>query len=499
MHHGFYPRSFLKLLSLAFLAAALPLVVALVQAALDVKLLAERSREAVEQTARAARASRQLVDQAVALERVARQYLVLDDRTLLQDYDTLRGRFKATSSELSLLPLDEAQLTELNRTIDTEAALYERLFQGAKTQRVSLAADYAHLGELARGVAQISNAMIDRDTERLGQLAAESERLLWQRLGLMLLLGIGAASLAAYLIARPVRELDRAIRRLGSGDLERPVAVRGPEDLERLGQRLDWLRQRLAELEAEKTRFLRHVSHELKTPLTALREGAELLADGSVGRLEPSQQEVVGILQSKSRQLQALIERLLDTQRALDELGRLRPEPLALDVLVRKVAGEQALAAEARGIKFRFDLVSLTVLGDGAKLATVVDNLLSNAIKYSPPGGMIALSLQRQDRVAWLEVRDQGPGVPATDRERIFDWFYLGRGRPGESAGSVAGSGLGLAIARELAQAHHGRLEVLAREEGGQPEFAGACFRLTLPLSLPLSLSRASSDAAGAA
>lgn len=482
MRHGFYPRSFLKLLSLAFLAAALPLVVALVQATLDVKLLTRQSREAVGQTARAARASRQLVEEAVALERVARQYLVLDDKALLQDYDTLRGRFKATSSELSLLPLDEAQLTELNRTIDTEASLYERLRQEGKVPRASLAADYAHLGELARGVAQISNALIDRETERLGDLAAETERQLWQRLGLMLILGSGAATLAAYLIARPVRELDRAIRRLGSGDLERPVAVRGPEDLERLGQRLDWLRQRLGELEAEKTRFLRHVSHELKTPLTALREGAELLADGAVGRLEPAQQEVVGILQSKSRQLQALIERLLDTQRALDELGRLRPEPLALDALVRRVAEEQGLAAEARGLKFQFALQPLTVQGDGAKLATVVDNLLSNAIKYSPPGGMIALSLKRQGQTACLEVRDQGPGVPAVDRERIFDWFYLGRGRPGESAGSVAGSGLGLAIARELAQAHHGQLEVVAPGDAPPSDVPGACFRLTLPL-----------------
>ena len=96
------------------------------------------------------------------------------------------------------------------------------------------------------------------------------------------------------------------------------------------------------------------------------------------------------------------------------------------------------------------------VMGDRQKLVTVVDNLISNAIKHSPPGGMIALSLQKQGREAWLEVTDQGPGVPAADREKIFDWFYLGRG--GDPAPSpVPGSGLGLPIARELAEAHHGQ------------------------------------------
>ena len=86
-------------------------------------------------------------------------------------------------------------------------------------------------------------------------------------------------------IARPIAELDAAIRQLGGADFAQPIAVRGPEDLKTLGERLDWLRRRLVELEDEKNRFLRHLSHELKTPLTALREGAELLHDEVGGPL----------------------------------------------------------------------------------------------------------------------------------------------------------------------------------------------------------------------
>lgn len=473
---AYYPRSFLKLLLLAFFAAALPLVAALVQASFQVDSLAKQSQRAVGQTARAARASRQLLEQTVALERAARQYLVLDDPTLLEDYATLRGRFKSTSSELSLLPLDDEQLRELNRTIDGEAALYDQLRKPHGADKVHLAESYGELTDAARGVQRISNDLIDREMDRLQDQAETTERLLWRQLPLMLLLGIGVSGLAAFYITRPLRRLEGAVRRLGDGDLESPVQVRGPADLESLGRRLDWLRRRLGELEAQKARFLRHVSHELKTPLTALREGTELLADGSMGALAEPQREVLGILQAKTRQLQTLIERLLNVQRSLDELGRLSPELLALDELVRRGAAEQRLAVEAHDLHFDEALAPLTVVGDRQKLSTVVDNLISNAIKHSPPGGMIALSLQRQGREAWLEVADQGPGVPAADREKIFDWFYLGRG--GDPAPSpVPGSGLGLPIARELAEAHHGQLTLVSVA----PE--GARFRLTLPLS----------------
>ena len=474
MSPRFYPKSFLKLLSLAFLAAALPLVVALVQTAMEVNLLVQQSRQAVGQTAQAARASRQLLEQTVALERSARQYLVLGEPSLLADYDTLRAGFRTTFSELSLLPLDEAQLLELNRTIDTEAALRERLekIQGGKAR---LAEDYAALSNLARGVQRISDALTDREMSRLGELAGEAEQRLWKQLLAMLVLGLVVSALAAALIARPVRELEAAVSRLGGGDLQAPVAVHGPADLERLGQRLEWLRQQLNELEAQKVRFLRHVSHELKTPLTALREGAELLADGAAGSLSEGQREIVAILQGKSRQLQTMIERLLNAQRALDELGRLEFVPVDLARLVGRGLDDHRLAAQARGLRFQAECEPLTVWGDRDKLATVLDNLLSNAVKYSPEGGMIAVALKSEDGLACLDVRDQGPGVAPNDRERIFDWFYLGGSRP--AAASVPGSGLGLAIARELAQAHRGRLEMLPE---GPP---GACFRLSLPLA----------------
>lgn len=490
-----YPRSFFTLLLIAFALAAVPLVVVLLQAMAGVDRFSGQGRKVLAETTQAARASRQLLEETTGLERLARQMLILRDAAVLADYEIVRTRFKASSRELSLLPLDAAQRMRLQRLIDAEQALRERLYAQmpaedpskthskthAPAEGAGLAGDYADLTLLAREMLDVSTELIDRGMAMLERTADEAQRRLWLFLPLMLLLGASIALGASWLIARPIHELDAAIGRLGGGELETPVAVHGPADLERLGQRLDWLRRRLAELEAQKSRFLRHVSHELKTPLTALREGASLLADGTAGPLAPAQEEIVAILQHKSLQLQRMIERLLAVQRELadggsgsDGFARLCPERLRLDELIVGVLEEHRLAASARRLDFSLDLQKVHVSGDAGKLVSVIDNLLSNAIRHSPAGAMIKIHLWCQDESACVEIRDQGPGVAEADRDNIFDWFYRGAEPPG---GQLTGTGFGLAIARELAIAHHGSLALLPGSG------VGAAFRLTLPLA----------------
>jgi two-component system sensor histidine kinase GlrK len=277
------------------------------------------------------------------------------------------------------------------------------------------------------------------------------------------------------LIARPIRQLDQAIRQLGTADFTHAIAVDGPQDMRYVGQRLEWLRARLNELEQQQTRFLRHVSHELKTPLTAVREGAELLRDNVGGRLSGEQQEIVRIVRENTLSLQKLIEDLLAYHqvRAL-EPATLGPVPLA--EVIRRVLREQKLAAVARMISFQTKFASSVVVGDAEKIRTVIDNLMSNAIKYSPRSGVIELTLVEKGLFAILDVADHGPGIAAADRERVFDSFYSGKA---PIDGKVKGSGLGLAIAREYALAQAGRIEILDRSDGRR----GVLFRLWLPLA----------------
>lgn len=475
---SYYPRSFLGLLLLAFLLVAAPLIIAFYNAAVYVEQLAGQSQTAVSQAAQASRGSRLLVEQTTALERVVRQYVILDDVELLNDYARLRANFKANTSELSLQPLDETQLAELNSTIDMEQALYEQLLRKPETrqEKTALVSGYMVLSDSARNVLNTSNALIDREVESMRRTGARAQRTLWLQLAATIPLGVLLAIGVTIFIARPISQLDQAIRRLGAGEFEGDIAVVGPADLKYLGDRLDWLRQRLIELEQQKRLFLRHVSHELKTPLTALREGSELLAEGTAGPLAPGQREIVEILRQKSLQLQRLIEDLLNYHRVQESMGRLDLKPVRFDQVVEEVLEDHRLAVQARRIRADLRLDPVALHADEDKLRAVTANLVSNAIKYSPDEGMISLALRQQGDEVVLDIGDAGPGVPVEDREKVFDWFYQGEGSP---RGRLQGSGLGLAIAREFVLAHGGRIEIL-HETG-----PGAHFRVTLPSGMP--------------
>ena len=472
---SYYPGSFLRLLLLAFAAVALPLAIALVNAALLVERLSDQSQKAVGQAAQAARGSRLLMEQVTSLERIIRQYLVLDDPALLGDYARVRKRFKDTTSELSLLPLDETQLFELNRTIDLEQSLFARL-PGAPSnplERGQVVKGYADLSNLTRQVVEVSTRLTDREVERLRDTAAHAQQVVWVHLFATVPIGILMCVLITLFIARPIGQLDQAIRRLGSGELEGSLRISGPSDLYQLGARLEWLRQRLLEADEQKRLFLRHVSHELKTPLTALREGSELLADGTAGPLTASQSQIVNILKDKSAQLQVLIDDMLNYQQAQESVTRLDLGAVRIDEVVRKVLGDHRLGMAARGLRVNVRLEPVTAMADGEKLRVVIDNLISNAVKYSPEGGAISIALRRRSGKVEIDVADAGPGIPREDRERIFDWFYRGQHSP---HGRVSGSGLGLAIAKEFVHAHRGNIEVA---ESNAP---GAHFRITLPV-----------------
>jgi len=474
-----YPRSFLGLLLTGFTLVAVPLVGALAYSAWHTEQLADQSRSAVYSASQAARASRSLVNRIGSIERLAQQLSMLDDSELAADYARVHGSFKQVASELTLLPLDEAQRAALLKTVTQEQALYDRLAERPRTrvearQVGKLTSD---LAETAYEVLAISYLVADREVVRLRANAEIVQR----QLILLVLFGtavaLGTALVLSRYIARPIAELDGSIRQLGDADFSRPIKVRGPEDLQTLGERLDWLRRRLVELEAEKNRFLRHLSHELKTPLTALREGAELLNDQVGGPLAPPQRQVVAIMRDNSVKLQRLIEDLLDYQRALHAAASLEPRVVALDALVREVVRTHELAMRAKAQSLALDLAHVTVEADPEKLRSILDNLVGNAVKFTPGGGTISVAayVGAAGTEAVVDVVDSGPGVPAEERDAIFNSFFRGRA---QGSGRIEGTGLGLAIAREFTEAHGGRITVVAGAKGGHD---GAHFRVTLP------------------
>jgi two-component system sensor histidine kinase GlrK len=471
-----YPRSFLGLLLAGFTLVIVPLVAALAYSAWSTERLATQSRSAVFNASQAARASRALVDRIGSIERLAQQLALLEDPELAVAYARVHRSFRQLADEIGQLPLDGAQGEALARAMEEEQSLYDLLTAAPRrrveaaeiTERVDL------LIESARDVLAINNRIVDREVERLSNKAENVQRGLY----VLVLLGTAVALIIALAltryIARPIVEIDAAIRQLGGADFSQAISVRGPEDLRYLGRRLDWLRRRLEEFETQKNRFLRHVSHELKTPLTALREGAELMHDEVAGPLAPMQRRVVTIMRDNSIKLQRLIEELLDYQRALHAAASLEMRTVVLDALVHEAVREHELAARAKGLVLEVDAQAATLEADADKLRSVVDNLLSNAVKFTPPGGRIVVRARVASGEAMIEVHDSGPGVPAEERESIFNLFFRGRRPENASASGVKSSGLGLAIARELVEAHGGHIWVV-------PEAEGAHFRVTLP------------------
>jgi len=469
-----YPRSFFRLLLVALALVSLPPSMALVYSAWRAEQLSARSQSALYEAVHSARTSRALFDRLGSIDRLAQQTAVLGDPGLLEDFVRAHERFRAVAMELRKLRLGTRARAALEHAIVLEDALLKML-----TTTASGELDRARLdklvGELVantRVVMAASHDVVDREADEMRTEAASMQ----QWMVLLALFGAAATlTLAVVLtrvIAKPIGALDAAIRELGRGDFSRPIHVPGPSDLRTLGERLDWLRCRLAELEDQKNRFLRSVSHELKTPLAAMREGAELLADGVAGPLGARQRQIVSIMRENSVRLQQQIDALLDYQRALHAAASLQVAPTSLDALVRDVAGAHALAAQSKDQQLELALKPVRVDGDADKLRSVFDNLISNAIKYAPRGGVISLVTHASGNSATVEVIDSGPGVLPEERGSVFNSFFRGRRK---SDSQIEGSGLGLAIAREYVEAHGGSIAIPGASTHGH-------FKVTLPL-----------------
>jgi two-component system sensor histidine kinase GlrK len=463
--------SFRQLLLVAFLFIAALLSAASLRGLVTLEGLlrqsAEGARLAVAQTATA----QQLAERGIAMERAARQYLVLGDPALRQRFDEAAREANEALQRLAAVRLPP----ELTASWNSGMAAIEAQLHGGSTgdpsREAVLTAAFRELDATATAIAErVRLANEGRNRELFTELEAGRADLGRQMLG-----AIGVAIVLAFVfgvwLARPLKRLETAVVALGENRLDEPIGIRGPIDVRALGRRLEWLRLRLAELDADKARFLRHVSHELKTPLAALREGVALLEEGVAGRLSDGQREVARILKDNTAVLQGQIEDLLRFNAAAFEARRLVRRPTALKALIEELVAQQRLQWQARQLVVGVEGGELWAEVDADKLGVALGNLLSNAIRFSPAGATIAWTVSHLPGRACIDVVDQGPGVAAADRARIFEPFYRGEYQPGDAP---RGSGIGLSIVHEYVTAHGGQVDLL-------PDGPGAHFHIELP------------------
>lgn len=464
-------RSINVLVVVGYAVVGLPLVAAILLSTVYLERLTNLSEATVRIGIEGTRNSRILGEQLAGMERHARQYAVLGDAALLELYERRRVRLESAARQLRRRFGDPA----LNDAVDRLLAALGRVdLRPVVVQADSSTVEmFSDLHALSTNIDTRINELTEARMTNLEERSARIQRqLVWQA-GSIIVIALLLAILFAILISRAVQQLAVAITRLGEGRFGEPIEVRGPDDFEHLGSQLDWLRRRLQSVEEDKSAFLRNISHELKTPLANIREGSELLVDGTAGALSSSQREVADILRDNSLRLQSQIENLLNFNAWQNVKTPMRHEPVVLRDVVDRVLDRYRLQIHARELRVISEADDVSVTGDPEKLEVMFENLVSNAVKYSPPNGRLVIRIQRRGKTARLFVADDGPGIDPAERRRVFRAFYQGK-RPAANS-HVRGTGLGLSVVQECARTHGGKVTII------NGETHGATFMVELP------------------
>jgi two-component system sensor histidine kinase GlrK len=455
----FLPQTMTGLVAAGCLLAAAPLLLALVMAGIALQELSERAEELVEEGLAVTSLGAELTDQIYNLERNARQFVALGDPELLP---VIADRLRDTHATLTRIgqhsglrdPFVE-QVAHLRQGLTEAGEIWAQSDDEASLLR---ALDRMHaLGPEADAIVASGRDAMNAQVHELRRAAATARHVMI--LSAVALLPLAGITVFGFSVAvmRPLKKMSGGIMALGHAQYSKPIEIGFPREMQRLGEQLDWLRRRLAQLEADKDRFLRHVSHELKTPLATLYEGAELLREGSLGPLTDRQREVSEIMSEAAGELRGLISNLLTyaewrEERRQGETGWFDTKPL-----VEEVLAAHTLSFVRRDLEAELDLKAPRLFGQRAQLRAALGNLVANAVKYAPPGSAVVVHADIDDGCCQLSVQDSGKGVPEDEKHKIFEPFV--RGAHDEATG-VRGTGIGLSIVKEAALAHGGTVDV---------------------------------------
>lgn len=289
--------------------------------------------------------------------------------------------------------------------------------------------------------------------------------------GVALLAAVGAGTVLARRLTRPLEATARAARTIAGGDLSARVGDDDRTDLElvAVARAFDDMAEELERSRSLTREFLMSVSHDLRTPLTSIRGYAEALAEGTA-RSAPDRRRAAAVIESEARRLERLVSDLLDLARLDARSFSLDPGPTDVGSVVRTVAeGLEPLAREL-GIDLAVDVPATAEREvDPERLGQLVANLVENALKFAHQ--RVDVAVRELDGGITIEVRDDGPGIPDHDRDRVFERLYTA----GRDGGRAVGTGLGLAIVHELVEAMGGAVEAES------PEGRGGRFTVALP------------------
>jgi two-component system, OmpR family, sensor histidine kinase BaeS len=270
-----------------------------------------------------------------------------------------------------------------------------------------------------------------------------------------LLVGIILGWSLALNLSKPIREVTKAINDLAHGNRQAQVAERGPEEIHLLAQSFNLLNERLTSLEKARKQLLANLVHELGRPLGALRSAIQALAGGAAQDPKLLSDLTTG-MDDQAARLQRLLEDLAHLHDQVLGPLELEFQPVKLSVWLPKVLRPWEEAAKDKHLTWQTDVPDdlPEISADPVRFASVVENLVSNAIKYTHSGGIVSISAGVEGEEVLIRVMDNGFGIAANEQQKVFEPFYRGdQGRRFKQ-----GMGLGLSIARDLVEAHGGRI-----------------------------------------
>lgn len=404
--------------------------------------------------------------------------------------------FNAQNEEWASLgeKLRKGSLSGRERDMVDHLLALHRAYMSGVAQNVALHDDPTLPGPRPAGEVD-TQPLIEAISQRLGELAQvigeDQERMVAEAqqrgehitgvtlsLGLFtMLVGLAVAYGFAVLITRPVRRLKSATEEVAMGIYNRKVPVASRDEIGDLAEAFNHMARQLESLDEVREEFIAYISHELKTPLTSLKEANSLLLDGVAGELTERQRQLLGIVQEDCTKIERLITELLELSKMEAGMMPFDREEHAFSSIVDAAVEEMCPVAETRRVILQTtEGKSVRVLADASRMREVLTNLISNAIKFSPEESLVTVSWKTSAGEVIASVADQGPGIPEAARELIFEKFH--QLTPSALSG-MRGTGLGLPIARKIVEFHGGALWVEC------PPGGGSVFRFSLPRVAP--------------
>jgi two-component system sensor histidine kinase GlrK len=444
---------------IGFSLVVLPLTFALLYGANQVDKLSQQGSSAIFNVAELVKINRQLSLSMNKVQRLASQFIVLEEQDLYQQFSKQKNKLINMISK-DFIVFQDNQLNHLSQELLSKVTLLKLennlITKINKTKLEEIQNSFKQLSNISQKINFRSNELISLHAQKMKNSADDVRSTMLKSL-LSIPLTIITSGIFVLLITRPLRKLSTKIHRLEQGHFEQKITFSGSKEIKDIADALELMRARLHALELQKSSFIRHISHELKTPLAAIREGTELLYDNSVGALNEDQQEITNILKESVFRLQNLIEDLLDFNIVLDSTSLQDAEKASLSTIIEQSITTRKLDIQSKQLTVDTDFQALQIKTNTKQLAVILDNLLSNAIKYSPKDGIISISTNHLKGKLLITISDQGPGIEKSLHSKVFNAFYQGV-PPMDS--NIKSSGLGLTIVKELIMRLNGNIRL---------------------------------------